>query len=166
VKRWKQRFPGFPLVLKGIATAEDALLAVEHGVEVVYVSNHGGRQLDHGRGALAVLPEVVKAVEGRARVWVDGGFARGSDVVKAIALGAELVGMGRMYCYALAAAGEAGVARMLQILESEVHEVLGLLGVTGFGQLDGSYLHPVVPIVAPHVHSAFPLTNLADPGYR
>jgi len=166
VTRWKEKFPSFPLALKGIATAEDALLAVEHGVEVVYVSNHGGRQLDHGRGALAVLPEVVKAVEGRARVWVDGGFARGSDIVKAVALGAELVGMGRMYCYALAAAGEAGVARMLQILESEVHEVLGLLGVTSFGQLDTSYLHPVAPIVPPHVHSAFPLTNLTDPGYR
>jgi isopentenyl diphosphate isomerase/L-lactate dehydrogenase-like FMN-dependent dehydrogenase len=166
VKRWKETFPAMPLVLKGIATAEDAVIACEHGVEVVYVSNHGGRQLDHGRGALAVLPEVVEAVNGRAKVWVDGGFARGSDVVKAIALGAELVGMGRMYCYALAAAGEAGVARMLQILESEVHEVLGLLGVTSFGQLDRSYLHPVEPLVQPHVHSAFPLTNLSDPGYR
>ncbi|MCO6418938.1 alpha-hydroxy-acid oxidizing protein [Siccirubricoccus sp. KC 17139] len=166
IKRFKDRFPNIPVVLKGIATAEDALLAVEHGVEVVYVSNHGGRQLDHGRGAIAVLPEVVKAVNGRAKVWVDGGFSRGTDVVKAIILGAELVGLGRLYCYALAAAGEAGVARMLELLATEVHEVLGLLGVTSFGQLDGSYLHPVEPLVTPHVHSAFPLTNLSDPGYR
>ncbi|TDH64108.1 alpha-hydroxy-acid oxidizing protein [Dankookia rubra] len=166
VKRWKERFPNTPLALKGIATAEDAAIACDHGVEVVYVSNHGGRQLDHGRGALAVLPEVVKAVDGRAKVWIDGGFSRGTDIVKAIALGAELVGIGRLYCYALAAAGEAGVTQMLRLLETEVHEVLGLLGVTAFGQLDGSYLHPVAPVVQPHVHSAFPLTNLADPGYR
>lgn len=165
VKRFKDRH-AIPLALKGIATAEDAALAVEHGVEVVYVSNHGGRQLDHGRGALDVLPEVVKAVDGRAKVWVDGGFSRGSDVVKAIALGAELVGLGRLYCYALAAAGEAGVARMLHILREEVHEVLGLLGATRFGDLDGSYLHKAPPAVMPGVHSAFPLTNLSDPGYR
>lgn len=165
VKRFKDSFD-IPLVLKGIGTAEDAAMAVEHGVEVVYVSNHGGRQLDHGRGSTAVLPEVVQAVGGKARIWVDGGYSRGTDIVKAIALGAELVGIGRLYCYALAAAGEAGVARMLQILESEIHEVLGLLGVTSFGQLDGSYLRPVEPVVQPHVHSAFPLTNLSDPGYR
>ena len=165
VKRFKDRH-AIPLALKGIATAEDAALAVEHGVEAVYVSNHGGRQLDHGRGALDVLPEVVRAVDGRAKVWVDGGFSRGSDIVKAVAMGAELVGLGRLYCYALAAAGEAGVARMLHILREEVHQVLGLLGVTACGRLDGSYLHPAAPVVRPGAHSAFPLTNLADPGYR
>src|SRR5919107_1431409 len=165
VKHFKDKH-SIPLILKGIATAEDAALACEHGVEVVYVSNHGGRQLDHGRGALDVLPEVVKAVNGRAKVWIDGGFSRGSDIVKAIAMGAELVGLGRLYCYALAAAGEAGVAQMFHLLEAEVHEVLGLLGVTSFGQLDGSYLAAAPPAVMPHVHSAFPLTNLSDPGYR
>ena len=103
---------------------------------------------------------------GRAKVWVDGGFSRGSDIVKAKILGAELVGVGRLYCYALAAAGEAGVSRMLEILSAEIHEVLGLLGVTSFAQLDASYLHAVEPVVQPHVHSAFPLTNLGDPGYR
>ena len=116
VKRFKDTH-AIPLALKGIATAEDAAMAVEHGVEVVYVSNHGGRQLDHGRGALDVLPEVVKAVDGKAKVWVDGGFSRGTDIVKAVAMGAELVGLGRLYCYALAAAGEAGVARMFDILK-------------------------------------------------
>lgn len=166
VKRWKDRFPRTPLVLKGIATAEDAAIACEHGVEVVYVSNHGGRQLDHGRGALDVLPEVVQAVGSRAKVWIDGGFSRGSDIVKAVAMGAELVGLGRLYCYALAAAGQEGVTRMFELLETEIHEVLGLLGATGFGDLDGSYLHAAAPVVMPHVHSAFPLTNLADPGYR
>ena len=166
VARWKATFPGMPLALKGIATAEDAAIACEHGVEVVYVSNHGGRQLDHGRGALDNLPEVVKAVDGRAKVWIDGGFSRGTDIVKAVAMGAELVGIGRLYCYALAAAGEAGVARMLELLATEVHEVLGLLGATSFGALDGSYLAAAPPVVMPHVHSAFPLTNLSDPGYR
>jgi glycolate oxidase len=165
VRRFKD-LHAIPLALKGIATAEDAAIAVEHGVEVVYVSNHGGRQLDHGRGALDVLPEVVKAVDGKAKVWIDGGFSRGSDIVKAVAIGAELVGLGRLYCYALASAGEAGVARMLHILREEVHEVLGLLGVAAFGQLDGRYLHAAPPVVQPHVHSAFPLTNLSDPGYR
>jgi glycolate oxidase len=165
VKRFKDRHR-VPLALKGIATAEDAALACEHGVEAVYVSNHGGRQLDHGRGAIEVLPEVVRAAEGRAQVWIDGGFSRGSDIVKAIALGASLVGIGRLYCYALTAAGEAGVTRMLELLETESHEVLGLLGVTAFDQLNPSYVHPAAPVVAPGVHSAFPLTNLSDAGYR
>ena len=98
-----------PLVLKGIATAEDAAIAIDHGVEWIYVSNHGGRQLDHGRGAMHVLPEIVDAVKGRAKIMVDGGFCRGSDIVKAIAAGADIVGIGRMQCWALAAGGEAGV---------------------------------------------------------
>ncbi len=165
IKRFKDKF-SIPVALKGIATAEDAAIAVEHGVEIVYVSNHGGRQLDHGRGSLSVLPEVVKAVDGKAKVWVDGGFSRGSDIVKAIIQGAELVGLGRLYCYALAAAGQDGVTRMFELLQTEVHEVLGLLGVTKFSELNASYLHPVAPVVQPHVHSAFPLTNLDDPGYR
>ena len=80
-----------PLVLKGIATAEDAGLALEHGVDVIYVSNHGGRQLDHGLGAIDVLPEVVDAVSGRSLVAIDGGFSRGTDIIKGIALGADFV---------------------------------------------------------------------------
>jgi glycolate oxidase len=153
------------LILKGIATPEDAEIACEHGVEGVYVSNHGGRQLDHGRGAVEVLPEVVKAVRGRAQVIIDGSFCRGSDVVKAIALGADLVGMGRMYCYALAAAGAEGVERMLEILEAEVIEVLGLLGVASLAEVNGSFLHAAQPTNLPHVLSAFPLLRLEDSGY-
>jgi glycolate oxidase len=156
VERIKKRLK-IPLALKGIATAEDAKIALDHGVEIVYVSNHGGRQLDHGRGTMDVLPEVVEAVAGRAMIVIDGGFYRGSDIVKAIALGASLVGLGRMQCYALAAAGQAGIVRMLEIMEDEVTRSLGLLGVTGFGKLDQSYLHAAAPANAPHVFSAFPL---------
>src|SRR6058998_685226 len=110
VKRFKDTHD-IPLILKGIATAEDAAIACDHGVEGVYVSNHGGRQLDHGMGSLAVHPEVVRAVDGRATVMVDGGLMRGADVVKAIALGAQIVGLGRLQCLGLAAAGQAGLER-------------------------------------------------------
>jgi glycolate oxidase len=157
IKRFKDAHPGLALILKGIATAEDAALCVDHGVDVVYVSNHGGRQLDHGRGTLDVLPEVVTAIGGRARVIVDGSFTRGSDVVKALALGADLVGLGRLPCYGLAAAGQAGVERVLEILEEEVRICLGLLGSSGWGALSRSQVHPATPVVAPHVHSALPL---------
>src|SRR5262245_1148520 len=95
VKRFKD-IHDIPLILKGIATAEDAALALDHGVDVIYVSNHGGRQLDQGRGTMDVLPEIVKTVGDRATIIVDGGFLRGTDVVKAIATGADCVGVGRL----------------------------------------------------------------------
>jgi len=164
VGRVKERC-AIPLVLKGIATAEDARIAIEHGVDWIYVSNHGGRQLDHGRGAMAVLPEIVEAVGGRAKIAVDGSFCRGSDIVKAIAGGADLVGIGRMQCYALAAAGEAGIVRVLELLEDEVTRCLGLLGVGTFAELDKSYLHPAEPVTSPHVLSAFPLLKIEDYRY-
>src|SRR6267142_5155998 len=113
VKRFKD-LHDIPLILKGIATAEDAALACDHGVEGVYVSNHGGRQLDHGRGTMDILPEVVQAVRGRATIIVDGSFMRGTDVVKAIGLGAQAVGMGRLTCCGLAAAGQAGLVRVFE----------------------------------------------------
>jgi len=156
VERIKSKFK-IPFAIKGIGTAEDAKIALDHGVEIIYVSNHGGRQLDHGRGSMDVLPEVAEAVGGRAIIIVDGGFYRGTDIVKALALGAQLVGLGRMQCYGLAAAGQAGIVRMLEILEDEVTRALGLLGVSGFGKLDQSYLHAAAPANAPHVFSAFPL---------
>jgi len=157
--KWFKDLSSMPLVLKGIATAEDAELAVQHGVDVVYVSNHGGRQLDHGRGAIEVLPEVVQAAAGRAKVWFDGGVSRGADVVKAVLLGADLVGVGRLYLYGLAAAGQAGVERVAALLGEEVRETLALLGVTGFDQLDASYICAGAPITAAHAHSAFPLLD-------
>jgi glycolate oxidase len=157
VKRFKDKHR-IPLILKGIATAEDAAIACEHGVEVVYVSNHGGRQLDHGRGSIDVVAEVIDVVRGRARVMVDGSISRGTDVVKAIALGADAVALGRLYCYALAAAGSAGVCRLLEILEQEVTVALALTGARSLAELDRSCLHFDVPSVSvPHVHSAFPL---------
>ena len=165
VKRIRDKHPTLKLILKGIATGEDALIAVQHGVEVVYVSNHGGRQLDAGRGSIEVLPEVVQAVGGRAKVWVDGGFSRGTDVVKALCLGAECVGLGRLYCYALAADGAAGVVRLLEILENEFRSALGLLGVTALDQLGPGFVHAAMPTNMPHVHSAFPLLRLDDSGY-
>ena len=164
VTRIKQTF-GVPLVLKGIATREDALTALEHGVDWIYVSNHGGRQLDHGIGAIEVLPEIVEAVGGRAKIMIDGAFCRGTDIVKAMILGADLVGIGRMQCFALAAAGQAGVVRLLELLEDEVQRCLGLLGVTGFSELDRSYVQPAAPTNMPHVLSAFPLLKSDDYWY-
>jgi isopentenyl diphosphate isomerase/L-lactate dehydrogenase-like FMN-dependent dehydrogenase len=164
VKRFKDKHD-VPLILKGINTAEDAAIAVEHGVEGIYVSNHGGRQLDHGRGAMDCLPEVLDAVKGRAQVIIDGGFSRGTDVVKAIAMGANMVVVGRLFCYGLAAAGQAGIVRVLTLLEEEIKICLGLLGVKSFAELDRSYLCPAQPVVLPHVHSAFPHLNLEDQGY-
>jgi len=159
VKLIKDRFK-IPLVIKGIATAEDTAIALDHGVDWIYVSNHGGRQLDCGRGAMQVLPEIVAAAVGRARIMVDGSFCRGADIVKAIASGADLVGIGRLHCFALAAAGEAGIVRMLELLEDEVIRCLGLLGVRSFAELDKSYLHPATPTHLPHVLSAFPLLEI------
>jgi len=153
----RKRHPSVKFLLKGIATHEDATRAVEEGVFAVYVSNHGGRQLDHGRGSIEVLPEVVKAVAGRAHVAIDGGFCRGSDVVKAIALGADWVGLGRLFCYALAARGAAGIERMAELLGEEMREVMGLLGVSTLAELGPQHLHPAIPTNLPHVHSAFPL---------
>jgi glycolate oxidase len=157
ITRIRSKFK-IPLMLKGIATAEDAKIAVEHGIDVVYVSNHGGRQLDHGKGGIAVLPEVVDAVGKKAEVWVDGGFMRGTDIVKAMALGAKAVGIGRLQGLAAAAGGEAGVVRMLEILEDEIKRCLGLLGVVSYSELDSSYVVPCEPVARRNwLDSAFPL---------
>jgi glycolate oxidase len=164
VERIKSKYK-IPLAIKGIATAEDAKLCLDHGVEIIYVSNHGGRQLDHGRGSMDVLPEVADAVAGRAQIIIDGGFYRGSDVVKAIALGGNLVGLGRMQCYGLAAAGQAGIVRMLSLMEDEITRSMGLLGVTSLGKLDRTYLHAATPTHPPHVFSAFPHLEIAPYKY-
>ena len=164
VARLKSRF-AIPLILKGIATAEDAELALEHRVDVIYVSNHGGRQLDHGRGAMDILPEIVAAVGGRARIIVDGGFNRGTDIVKALAAGADLVGIGRMQCVGLAADGQAGLVRLLEILEQEVRTCLGLLGVNRWAELDRSYLHPAAAVGPTETLGAFPLLTLGEKSF-
>src|SRR6185436_3143092 len=116
VDKCKKKYK-LPIVIKGIATAEDAKIALEHGVDVIYVSNHGGRQLDHGLGAIDVLPEVVKTVGGKVPVVIDSGFMRGTDVVKALALGASAVAIGKVQGLGLAAGGQTGLVRVLEILE-------------------------------------------------
>jgi len=155
VKRFRDKHD-LPLIIKGIATAEDAKLAVKLGVDVVYVSNHGGRQLDHGLGSAAVLPQIVKAVRGKAQVWVDGGFMRGTDVVKAIALGAAAVGLGRLCGLGLGAAGVPGLVRALALLEDEVRICLGLLGATSWDELGPQFLAAATPVTEPGLFSAFP----------
>ncbi|MBV9538521.1 MAG: alpha-hydroxy-acid oxidizing protein [Acidisphaera sp.] len=162
---WKQieRFKAkhaIKLIIKGIGTAEDALQAVSVGVDSIYVSNHGGRQLDHCRGSFDVLAEVVPAVSGRAHIMVDGGFYRGTDIIKGIAMGADTIAIGRLYLYGLAANGAAGIVRLLELLEHEVEQSMGLTGVSSLAQLDRSYLHSAQPVVPPTVHSAFPHLHL------
>jgi isopentenyl diphosphate isomerase/L-lactate dehydrogenase-like FMN-dependent dehydrogenase len=138
--RWiRQAWPG-PLVAKGVLTGEDARRAIDHGATGVVVSNHGGRQLDSASATLRALPEVVAAVNGQAEVLLDGGIRRGSDIVKAICLGARAVLVGRAYVYGLAAAGEAGVARALDILRADVERTLRLLGCPSIAALDASYV--------------------------
>ncbi len=139
--RWiRQAWPG-PIIVKGILTGEDARRSVDEGAAAVVVSNHGGRQLDSVPASLQALPEVIKAVNGRVPVLMDGGVRRGSDIVKALCFGANAVLAGRAYAYGLAAAGEAGVARALQILRDDVERTLRLLGCSSVGQLDPSYVN-------------------------
>jgi isopentenyl diphosphate isomerase/L-lactate dehydrogenase-like FMN-dependent dehydrogenase len=164
VDKVKKRYK-LPLIIKGVATAEDAKLCVEHGVDVIYVSNHGGRQLDHGLGSLDVLPEVVAAAKGKAEIIIDGGFCRGSDVVKAIALGATTVCIGRLYAFGMAAAGCDGIVRVLELLQDEIGRSMGLLGVNRLDELDPSYLRAAPPVRQPHVLSAFPFIEQTDDRY-
>ena len=147
---------GLPFMLKGIATVEDALIAVDHGVDVIWVSNHGGRQLDHGLGSLDVLQEIVEAVNGRAEVIMDGGVLRGSDVLKAVALGAKAVAIGKLQAWGLSADGSAGVVRMLEIMQDEMTSAMGLLGVTSMDQLGPEYVCKTDAIVtSPHEMSSW-----------
>ena len=117
---------------------EDAKLAVEHGVDCVIVSNHGGRQLDGVRSAISALPDVVDAVAGRAEVVIDGGVRRGTDVLKAVALGAKACMIGRPYMYGLAAKGRAGVTQALELLRNEIDLALALTGDGSMSALDRS----------------------------
>jgi len=127
---WLRKTTRLPVGLKGIMTARDAKRAVESGVEIIWVSNHGGRQLDHTQATIDALPAIVDAVAGRAEIVIDGGFRRGTDVIKAVAMGANLVAMGRTILWGLAADGAAGVACALEILKSEIRTSLGLCGQT------------------------------------
>lgn len=123
------------VLLKGIDTAEDAVLAREHGADGIVVSNHGGRSVDTGRGTIDILPEVIDAVKGQIPVLVDGGFRRGADVFKALALGARAVGIGRPYIWGLAAFGQPGVERVLQILRAELTMTMRQCGTASVAQI-------------------------------
>jgi L-lactate dehydrogenase (cytochrome) len=138
--RWIREAWSGPVVIKGVLTADDARRSLDEGASAIVVSNHGGRQLDGVPASLRVLPEIVAAVNGRAEVLMDGGVRRGSDIVKAICLGARAVLIGRAYAYGLAAAGQAGVARALEILRTDVERTLKLLGCASIDSLDGSYV--------------------------
>jgi len=146
-----------PLIIKGIGVGRDAARCVEAGVDVVYVSNHGGRQLDHTRACIDVLPEVVAAVAGRVPVLVDGGFLRGADVVKALCLGATAVGLGRFEGLAMAAGGAAALELALQILEHEIRTTMALLGVSRLTELQPDLLERAQAMAPAGVLSAFPL---------
>jgi glycolate oxidase len=146
---------GLPFMLKGVQTAEDAELAVQHGVEVIWVSNHGGRQIDHGLGSLDTLPEIVAAVNGRARIILDGGVQRGTDILKAVAMGADAVAIGRLQAWGLAAAGQAGVVRMLEILEDELICAMGLTGLTSMAKVTRSYVCEAEPVTEAHEMSSW-----------
>ncbi len=138
---WLKRIWSGPIIAKGVLTGEDARRAIDAGAAAIIVSNHGGRQLDGAPATLKALPEVVAAVNGQAEVLMDGGIRRGSDIVKAICLGARAVLLGRAYAYGLAAAGQAGVARALEILRDDVERTLRLIGCPSVSGLNSSYLN-------------------------
>ena len=135
----RERWDG-PLVIKGILTVEDARRAVDEGADAIVVSNHGGNVLDGDVPTLPVLPEIVEAVGDEIEVLMDSGVRRGTDVVKALALGAKAVLLGRAYVYALLAAGEPGVRHMLELFRQQIDEALAFLGVKSIDDLDPSYL--------------------------
>jgi len=138
--RWiRESWPG-PIVIKGILIGEDARRAVDEGAAAVVVSNHGGRQLDCVSPTIRALPEIVAAVNGQAEVLMDGGVRRGSDIAKALCLGARAVLVGRAYAYGLAAAGYAGVKCALHILHTDLDRTMRLLGCASVHELNSSYL--------------------------
>jgi isopentenyl diphosphate isomerase/L-lactate dehydrogenase-like FMN-dependent dehydrogenase len=136
--KWIRQAWGGHVVVKGVHTADDARQAIDNGADAIVVSNHGGRQLDGVAATLRVLPEVVAAVNGRIEVLLDGGIRRGSDVVKALCLGARAVLIGRAYAYGLGAGGEAGVTRAIEILRADIVRTLKLLGCASIRDLDRS----------------------------
>jgi 4-hydroxymandelate oxidase len=126
---------GLPVVVKGIVRGDDARKAVEHGAQGIVVSNHGGRQLDTSIPAIEALPEVVDAVGGRAEVYVDGGIRRGTDILKALALGARAVLIGRPVLWGLAVGGETGVQSVLELLREELDLAMALAGACNVGEI-------------------------------
>jgi 4-hydroxymandelate oxidase len=128
------------LFIKGIDTREDARLAVEHGMDGIFVSNHGGRSIETGRSTIEALPEIVNEVRSRIPVFLDGGVRRGTDVFKALALGAKAVGIGRPFLWGLGAFGQAGVERVLEILQGELRLVMANCGTQTVAAINRSYV--------------------------
>ncbi len=139
--KWIREIWKGPIVVKGVLTADDALRSIDEGAAAISVSNHGGRQLDCVPASLRVLPEVVEAVKGQIEIWMDGGIRRGTDIAKAICMGANAVLCGRAYAYGLAAGGEAGVDRAIEILRTDLERTLRLLGCASVAELDRSYVN-------------------------
>ena len=133
---WLRSLTSLPLVLKGICTAEDAQLAVEHGIDGIFVSTHAGRVSDAAMGAIEMLPQIVEATQGRAEVYVDSGVRRGSDVIKALALGARAVGIGRPLFWGLAVDGAQGVHGVLEVLREEIDRCMAFCGQTNIRKLE------------------------------
>jgi len=132
---WLRSVTSLPIVLKGIMTAEDARLALDHGAAGIVVSNHGGRQLDGAPPTIDVLPEIVEAVEGRCEVLLDSGIRRGTDVLKALALGTNAVLIGRAFMWGLAVGGETGVTQVLLMLRNELELAMALCGCRSVGEI-------------------------------
>jgi 4-hydroxymandelate oxidase len=133
---WLRDLTSMPLVLKGVMRADDARRAVEAGISAVWISNHGGRQLDGAQATILALSEVVEAVDGRMEVYVDGGFRRGADVLKALGLGARAVFIGRPYLWGLVVGGEKGVARVLELMRGELELAMMLAGADDARRVD------------------------------
>ena len=156
VNRIKNKF-NIPIILKGIATEEDAKICVDEGIEVIYISNHGGRQLDYGIGGADLIQSISKVVKSKSKIFFDGGVSRGTDVVKAIALGADFVGIGRLQCYAAATNGRNGLNKMIDILQHEILVCMRLLGVNNLNDLNENYIIKDISISKPSLISSFPL---------
>ena len=159
--RWMRNAWQGPIVVKGVHTGDDARHAIDAGADAVVVSNHGGRQLDGVPASIRALPEVVAAVNGEIEVLMDGGIRRGSDIVKALCLGARAVLVGRAYAWALGAAGGPGVARAIDILRTDVSRTMKLLGCASIAELDRSFIDvPVGWVERPATHASIPLARM------
>ncbi|MDC3095777.1 alpha-hydroxy-acid oxidizing protein, partial [Alphaproteobacteria bacterium] len=156
VSRIKNKF-NIPIILKGIATVEDAKISVNEGIDVIYISNHGGRQLDYGIGGADLINPISKVVKNKSKIFFDGGVLRGSDIVKAIALGADCVGIGRLQCYAAATNGRNGLNKMIDILQNEILVCMRLLGVNNLNDLNENCIKKDISISDPSLTSSFPL---------
>ena len=156
VKKIKNKF-NIPNILKGIATEEEAKNCVAEGIDVIYISNHGGRQLDYGFGGADLIQPISQVVKNKSKIFFDGGVCRGTDVVKAISLGADCVGIGRLQCYAAATNGREGLNKMIDILTHEILVCMRLLGVNNLDDLNSNYIKKDISISEPSLVSSFPL---------